>query len=44
LIRKHVKRKPGIQLRVVQTATLQLAVLIVLYEVVIGIARKREWI
>ena len=42
LIAKHIKSQAGVQLRVVQPPALELAILIVLYQVVIGVARKGQ--
>ena len=42
LIAEYVQRQPGIEFRIVQPPAFQLSVLIMLYQVVIGIARKSE--
>ena len=42
LVAENLQRQPGIQLRIVDAASLEPAVLIVLDEVVIGMARKRK--
>ena len=43
LVAENLQRKSGIQFRIVDASSLEPAVLIVLDEVVIGMARKREW-
>ena len=43
LVAENLQRKSGIQFRIVDASSLEPAVLIVLDEVVIGMARKGEW-